>query len=1113
MAKKPSITTVSSGYQSTTTINDNFQNLRNGFDNTLSLDGSSPNAMQADLDMNSNDILNVNSISVDELIVDNLNLSTVVQQTAANAAAAAASYDSFDDRYLGAKSTAPTLDNDGNALLTGALYWNTTSSQMFVRSGASWINYESTSVTSAATATTQAGIATTQAGIATTQATTATNQATAATIAKTGAEAARDAALNSRGIFPSTAAAIGFGVATATSIVGGSAGTNGTFDLAFTGGTGSGAAGRFVVSGGALTSIIITAPGSYTVAPTFSFAASSGLTGASATCVLGRNVDIGEYFSIVNTAQTGYDFYKVDAGPTATYIFTQSNALRFHQRAKAVLPRTGPWPGYFNGYLLNFTSSFASDGQQIWTAAGSGNVWWDIDLTAAEIAASGNLFASFQCRTGTPSGATLQQYNSSGSLIAGTTQSLYAELDFYVARRISLDATCTRIRVKIDSGAGGLVVTTAGIGIGEPATSLANGDLSGADSLSFDAVNAAPDVWSTPTIEAIIGTGSVLTGRTLTIPSGVSVTLQVPLSGWVASDSYMVVAQISSPMRDITATPNTGGVGGNGDTSRWSQVVGGWIKISASAAAAAGANPARLGINFDNRTQTGMTPADPVSITNLRLYKNISSVPQSVSVPGSVTRLLQDIGLTVVHVDTTGNDGNTGTRGSPVATVSRAVALGASVINLRAGQIHRTTGLQYSSLSSAALNSYRESTDTAPYAYLYGSSNVPAASWTQTVADANVYYYAASTNPRGLWEVSSGGTITRLGVPNTSEQNRIDMAGSETIVRSNAGSWWFGTGSEGQGIYVHPVGSSITGKSYEVPACNTVLTANGVGIFEMNSVSVNFGRDKAASITRCNFNHSNCRFGYTGFGEGVSIESSTEVAHNPVFEGAGNDGWATVANVKSLLIEPYSFNNGGDGIAPHNGNNDVTVLGGRLTGNYKNGFVTVGTGKFVLDGVDARGNSVGISVPDIYFLPVTGVVSQCRVRSCLGSLRLTAASTGELVADVTDHRGTMVINCSATVLGVIADGENATGSGIQIEGGTIALEDISLRRFTYGLNIGGGSVTVGRAQLLRNTIGIYQTAGTLTLDANDPVNLYGNGTATSGVGSGEVAKTVSIAAV
>ena len=50
-----------------------------------------------------------------------------------SATAAAASYDNFDDRYLGAKSGSdPTLDNDGDALVDGALYFNTTNNVMMV---------------------------------------------------------------------------------------------------------------------------------------------------------------------------------------------------------------------------------------------------------------------------------------------------------------------------------------------------------------------------------------------------------------------------------------------------------------------------------------------------------------------------------------------------------------------------------------------------------------------------------------------------------------------------------------------------------------------------------------------------------------------------------------------------------------------------------------------------------------------------------------------------------------------------------------------------------------------------------------------------------------------
>jgi len=66
------------------------------------------------------------------------NASTSATNAANSAAAAAASYDSFDDRYLGAKASAPTLDNDGNALLTGAIYWNTTTNALFIWDGSAW---------------------------------------------------------------------------------------------------------------------------------------------------------------------------------------------------------------------------------------------------------------------------------------------------------------------------------------------------------------------------------------------------------------------------------------------------------------------------------------------------------------------------------------------------------------------------------------------------------------------------------------------------------------------------------------------------------------------------------------------------------------------------------------------------------------------------------------------------------------------------------------------------------------------------------------------------------------------------------------------------------------
>jgi len=46
--------------------------------------------------------------------------------------AAEAALDTFDDRFLGAKASDPTVDNDGNALIDGAIYFNTTTDVMNV---------------------------------------------------------------------------------------------------------------------------------------------------------------------------------------------------------------------------------------------------------------------------------------------------------------------------------------------------------------------------------------------------------------------------------------------------------------------------------------------------------------------------------------------------------------------------------------------------------------------------------------------------------------------------------------------------------------------------------------------------------------------------------------------------------------------------------------------------------------------------------------------------------------------------------------------------------------------------------------------------------------------
>lgn len=90
MAKKATLTTVSSGYNSATVINNNLEAINDKLDNTLSLDGSSPNAMQADIDMDSNDILNVGTLQADEITLGGADLSALTDGASAAAASAAA---------------------------------------------------------------------------------------------------------------------------------------------------------------------------------------------------------------------------------------------------------------------------------------------------------------------------------------------------------------------------------------------------------------------------------------------------------------------------------------------------------------------------------------------------------------------------------------------------------------------------------------------------------------------------------------------------------------------------------------------------------------------------------------------------------------------------------------------------------------------------------------------------------------------------------------------------------------------------------------------------------------------------------------------------------------
>ena len=75
------------------------------------------------------------------------NAANSATSAASSATSAANSLDTFDDTYLGAKSSDPSTDNDGDALAAGMLYTNTTTGNLKFYNGTAWVNV-STGLTS-----------------------------------------------------------------------------------------------------------------------------------------------------------------------------------------------------------------------------------------------------------------------------------------------------------------------------------------------------------------------------------------------------------------------------------------------------------------------------------------------------------------------------------------------------------------------------------------------------------------------------------------------------------------------------------------------------------------------------------------------------------------------------------------------------------------------------------------------------------------------------------------------------------------------------------------------------------------------------------------------------
>ena len=194
MAKQASLTTISSGYASTTQINGNFSGLNTALNNTLSRDGSTPNSMSADFDLNNNDILNGDVGNFANVVVAGTNLTTQITNTANSASAAATSATAAASSATAAASSASAASSSASSASTSASTATTKASE--ASTSASTATTKASEAASSATgASSSASTATSQASTATTKASEASSSASSAATAQAAAEAAKDQAL------------------------------------------------------------------------------------------------------------------------------------------------------------------------------------------------------------------------------------------------------------------------------------------------------------------------------------------------------------------------------------------------------------------------------------------------------------------------------------------------------------------------------------------------------------------------------------------------------------------------------------------------------------------------------------------------------------------------------------------------------------------------------------------------------------------------------------------------------------------------------------------------------------------------------------------------------
>lgn len=445
----------------------------------------------------------------------------------------------------------------------------------------------------------------------------------------------------------------------------------------------------------------------------------------------------------------------------------------------------------------------------------------------------------------------------------------------------------------------------------------------------------------------------------------------------------------------------------------------------------AGENGLSVFIHIDSGADFG-TSENPSTIS-IRIYRG-ENVPDVVTAVDRVAR--EKIGTPTVYVAADGNDDNNGSSASPVATVNRALAMGAKTIYVSGGVYRQRIDMSYARHGEISI---LNCTPTLKAVFMSPDSVIAES---ETAVSGYTKVYSAPTNKtfdsNNLW-------IYQDGVPDVSTEitaekrmpeqrgqqyrcmdTRIVKASAQTLedalteIENAAGyKWYIDSGT----LYFsrpteitadHPLCGSFSTSFITNKPAEMSLRASGIDVKYM---TFNVNLMEEAVITDCS--------AANVFGSGAFVLDKTREAtfirceasrcvtgtNGDGFNGHSDNTGDTFAHqTTATFIECWSHDNRDDGVSLHE-RSEFTVIGGLYEQNPYGGGVTPANGSHcTCYGVYARDNGDG----GFLYMNNTsaaegGVGGQIKCINCVSETNGTA---GGFKITATGNKGIM-IGCKA----------------------------------------------------------------------------------------------------